>query len=131
MILNGVNLSGWNGFTDKLTKKTTSAVNFFGDRMYENITDLQEKTADKGLVMSDSEDQGNTQEESRTATQVLVKPDGSRVLLVKVMVAGMQTTMGLRLSEETDMPNSSNETAEGFSEDNTDMAELPLSLIHI
>ena len=33
--------------------------------------------------------------------------------------------MGLRLSEETDMPNSSNETAEGFSEDNTDMAELP------
>lgn len=125
MLLNGINFNGWNDYSEKLTKKTTSAKNLFHGRVFENINDIEEKTEDKEFTMNDWKDKDNAQEECKTATQILVKPDGSRVLLVKVMVAGMQTTMSLKLSEETDMPNNSADTLEQLSEEGINMAELP------
>lgn len=44
-----------------------------------------------------------------TTTNIVVKPDGSRVLVVTVNIGGMNTTMSLQISEPTEMPNDSSE----------------------
>lgn len=63
----------------------------------------------------------NTEKEETSSTSIVVKPDGSRVLMVTTQIGGMQTTMSLKISDPTDMSNSSNspvgsemeETAQG------------------
>lgn len=48
-------------------------------------------------------------EEVETQSNIIVKPDGSRVLVVTVNVGGMETTMSLELSKPTRMPNDESE----------------------
>lgn len=45
------------------------------------------------------------EEDSRTDTEIIVKPDGSRVLVVTMNVGGTETSMTLEISEPTGMPN--------------------------
>lgn len=45
------------------------------------------------------------EEDSKTDTEVIVKPDGSRVLVVTMNVGGTETSMTLEISEPTGMPN--------------------------
>lgn len=40
-------------------------------------------------------------EESKTESEVIVKPDGSRVLIMTTQVGGMETVMSLKISEPT------------------------------
>lgn len=40
-------------------------------------------------------------QESETRTDIIVKPDGSRVLVVTMKIGGMETTMSLELSKPT------------------------------
>ncbi len=49
----------------------------------------------------------STKRQPETTTNIVVKPDGSRVLVVTVNVGGMNTTMSLQISEPTEMPNDS------------------------
>lgn len=59
--------------------------------------------SDEGCRASDvSEREG---QESASDSQIIVKPDGSRVLIVTTRIGGMQTTMSLKISDPTDMPN--------------------------
>ncbi len=44
-------------------------------------------------------------QESETKTEMLVKPDGSRVLVMTMSVGGMETTMSLEISKPTKTPN--------------------------
>ena len=53
-------------------------------------------------------------EESKTDTDIIVKPDGSRVLLVTTRVCGQQTTMSLEISKPTAMQNDISEEEEGI-----------------
>lgn len=46
-------------------------------------------------------------EASDVGTDIIVKPNGSRVLVITMNVGGMETTMSLKISEPTDMPNDS------------------------
>lgn len=55
----------------------------------------------------ESEDKGKEVEESKTDTEIVVKPDGSRVLVVTTNVFGMSTTTSLKISESTKLPNES------------------------
>ena len=55
------------------------------------------------------------EEDSGTDTEILVKPDGSRVLVVTMNVGGTETSMTLKISEPTAMPND-NRTAETAAE---------------
>ena len=55
------------------------------------------------------------EEDSRTDTEIIVKPDGSRVLVVTMNVGGTETSMTLKISEPTAMPND-NRTAETAAE---------------
>lgn len=124
MILDGISLNGWKDYTDKQTKKAASPKDYFHNAKSANADGVKEGHEKKELARDISEDKGNSQEETGTVTQVLVKPDGSRVLLIQVLAAGMETTMSLKLSEETDLPNST-EAAEDSKEQHTNAAELP------
>ncbi len=42
---------------------------------------------------------------SETDTEMIVKPDGSRVLVMTMNVGGMETTMSLEISKPTKAPN--------------------------
>ena len=48
-------------------------------------------------------------EESTTDTDIVVKPDGSRVLVMTTHVGGMSATVSMKLSEPTKMPDESRE----------------------
>lgn len=48
-------------------------------------------------------------EESATDTDIVVKPDGSRVLVVTTHIGGMSATVSMKISEPTKMPNESKE----------------------
>ena len=50
----------------------------------------------------DSDLMKTTQE---TTTDIIVKPDGSRVLVVTISIGGMETTMSLEISKPTEAPN--------------------------
>lgn len=45
------------------------------------------------------------EEDADTQSDVIVRPDGSRVLVVTTNIGGSSTTMSLKISEATDMPN--------------------------
>lgn len=44
-------------------------------------------------------------QKSETKTEIIVKPDGSRVLVMTMSVGGMETTMSLEISKPTKAPN--------------------------
>ncbi|MCI9527841.1 MAG: hypothetical protein HFH37_13245 [Lachnospiraceae bacterium] len=59
---------------------------------------------------------------SKTSSDIIVKPDGSRVLVVTMSIGGMETTMSLEISKPTDMPNASRqEDVGGLQEDMGDL----------
>ena len=44
-------------------------------------------------------------QESETKTEIIAKPDGSRVLVMTMSIGGMETTMSLEISKPTEAPN--------------------------
>ncbi len=66
--------------------------------------------------------QGNKEiEKAKTESDIIVKPDGSRVLVVTTRVGGMETTMSLEISKPTDMPNGIGQDEEDGSAQMPDM----------
>lgn len=55
-----------------------------------------------GLEQADSQ-------ESESKTEIIVKPDGSRVLVMTMSIGGMETTMSLEISKPTKAPNDNKE----------------------
>ena len=49
------------------------------------------------------------EDKSETKTDIIVKPDGSRVLVMTMSVGGMETTMSLLLSKPTSVPDESSD----------------------
>ncbi|MCM1057808.1 MAG: hypothetical protein NC517_09390 [Firmicutes bacterium] len=73
--------------------------NMTGD--YKNWVEwLTEKDIDFELTTTE-EDMERLQEE-QTRSEIVVKPDGSRVLMVTMSVGGMETTMSLEISKPTE-----------------------------
>lgn len=60
----------------------------------------------------ESENEKKEVKESTTDTDIIVKADGSRVLVVTTSIAGMTTSRSLKISEPTKMPNESREANE-------------------
>lgn len=65
-------------------------------------TDIKETIIDEKTTYKNKK-------EAKTDTEIIVKPDGSRVLIVTTDIGGMKTTMSLEISKPTDMPNESNQ----------------------
>ncbi len=60
---------------------------------------------DHERVLSDEELEQTAGQESETKSEIIVKPDGSRVLVVTMGIGGMETTMSLEISKPTKAPN--------------------------
>ncbi len=52
---------------------------------------------------------GDADQESKTQTDIIVMPDGSRVLVVTMSIGGMETTTSLEISKPTEAPNENSE----------------------
>ncbi len=66
---------------------------------------LTEEAAEKEEVQEKHSSTQAEEEESETKSEIIVKPDGSRVLVVTMQVGGMETTMSLEISKPTAMQN--------------------------
>ena len=58
---------------------------------------------------SDEELEQVDKQESESKTDIIVKPDGSRVLVMTMSIGGMETTMSLEISKPTEAPNENSE----------------------
>ncbi len=95
-------------------------------RQNANVQDIYEalKSTNPLLVqednnVSDEELEQADKQESESKTDIIVKPDGSRVLVMTMSIGGMETTMCLEISKPTEAPteNTKQDT------NNTPMAE--------
>ena len=59
--------------------------------------------------VSDEELKQEDKQESESKTEIIVKPDGSRVLVMTMRIGGMETTMSLEISKPTEAPNDNSE----------------------
>lgn len=73
------------------------------------------KTAD--IVEGKENESKREEEESKTNSKIVVKPDGSRVLMVTMNFGASKTTMSIEISKPTDMLNNTNQ-AEVMTEEN-------------
>jgi hypothetical protein len=73
--------------------------------------------------VSDEELEQVNKQESESKTDIIVKPDGSRVLVMTMSIGGMETTMSLEISKPTEAPNeySQHDTDNNMSSDDTKM----------
>lgn len=55
--------------------------------------------------MPDGEIEDTGSEEPETKTEIIVKPDGSRVLVMTTSIGGMETSMSMEISKPTKMLN--------------------------
>lgn len=58
-----------------------------------------------GRVLADKESEKADRQESKTKTDIIIRPDGSRVLVMTMSIGGMETTMSLEISKPTEAPN--------------------------
>lgn len=87
-------------------------------RRFRTMTEIEipeTKTSEEASEPETASCLSEEQEDSRTDTEIIVKPDGSRVLVVTMNVGGTETSMTLKISEPTAMPND-NRTAETAAE---------------
>ena len=85
-------------------------------RQNANVQDIYEalKSTNPLLVqednnVSDEELEQVDKQESESKTEIIVKPDGSRVLVMTMSIGGMETTMSLEISKPTEAPNENSE----------------------
>ena len=76
-----------------------------------------------GWLQNNEELEQAGSQESETTTEIIVKPDGSRVLVMTMSIGGMETTMSLEISKPTEAPNeySQHDTDNNMSSDDTKM----------
>ena len=73
--------------------------------------------------VADEELEQVDKQESESKTDIIVKPDGSRVLVMTMSIGGMETTMSLEISKPTEAPNenSGHDTDNNMPSDDTGM----------
>ena len=79
-------------------------------RQNANVQDIYKALKSKNPLLeqedvSDEELKQEDKQESESKTDIIVKPDGSRVLVMTMSIGGMETTMSLEISKPTEAPN--------------------------
>lgn len=92
-------------------------------RRYE--AEKETETEQQELQMSDEGKEQKGIQESETRTDIIVKPDGSRVLVVTMSVGGIETTMSLEISKPTALQNESRNEQESSTEQSIKVASCP------
>ena len=95
-----------------LQKQTAEKSTPVDTRQNANVQDIYEAFKSTNPLMrqedstvSDGEVEQVDGQESETKTEIIVKPDGSRVLVMTMSIGGMETTMSLEISKPTEAPN--------------------------
>lgn len=70
----------------------------------------EQELREGGLGGEEPKEEKTKLEERATDTDIIVKPDGSRVLVMTTHIGGMSATVSMKISEPTKMPNESRET---------------------
>ena len=70
---------------------------------------FEERGLEFERILSDEELEQVDKQESESKTDIIVKPDGSRVLVMTMSIGGMETTMSLEISKPTEAPNENSE----------------------
>ena len=85
-------------------------------RQNANVQDIYKALKSKNPLLeqedddvSDEESKQKDKQESESKTEIIVKPDGSRVLVMTMSIGGMETTMSLEISKPTEAPNENSE----------------------
>lgn len=81
-------------YSNLLKKKAESEK--FAQALKENEKETDKKTEEK----KDTE-----KKEAESSSDIIVRPDGSRILVMNMMVGGMQSSMSIEISKPTDFPN--------------------------
>lgn len=81
------------------------------DKDASNIPDdgiPEEKSSNKSVseeLLEETSDEPEEEEEAKSDSDIIVKPDGSRVLVMTMTLGGMKTSMSLEISGPTAMAN--------------------------
>lgn len=94
------------------TKKPVAADSF--TRLLEETQDENEKTPMKTDNSENVNNEEDVSEAAQTQSNIIVKPDGSRVLVVTTRFAGAEMTMNIKISDATDFPNQADINSEGL-----------------
>lgn len=103
-------------------KQVAEASAFERTRQNANI---QEFTLKKFAEMTGAIQQVDRQE-AETKTEIIAKPDGSRVLVMTMSIGGMETTMSLEISKPTEAPN---ENSKQDNENNMPSADAEMDTV--
>ncbi|MBO5055303.1 MAG: hypothetical protein J6C64_02975 [Lachnospiraceae bacterium] len=97
----------WEKFMEKFDESEEEV-----EKLIKEARDMQLKAAEKKeAAEKDNEEDGVT-------TEIIVKPDGSKVLVITMNFAGIETTMTVQISEPDEMQDEGNgQEAEGEAED--------------
>lgn len=100
----------------------TNGVYGMGVYSRKDISAAQESAQpiENGKFFSDEESESADSQESKSKTEIIVKPDGSRVLVMTMNIGEMETTMSLEISKPT---NALNENSKQDTENNMPTAE--------
>ena len=85
-------------------------------RQNANVQDIYKALKSTNPLLKQEDNNGSDEElkqedkqESESKTEIIVKPDGSRVLVMTMSIGGMETTMSLEISKPTEAPNENSE----------------------
>lgn len=79
------------------------------------------QAGNKDIPKTEEEETESEEQESKTDSEIIVRPDGTRILVTTLTVGGTEATMSVELSGPTDMPNQAGNPEDG-AEEGTDMA---------
>lgn len=86
--------------TDTIRQRNTSVLDLYY-RMQQTKRTAREES-DNVQPEEAVRDKVPEQEESETKTEIIVKPDGSRVLVITTVTGGLETTMSLEIAKPQD-----------------------------
>ena len=97
MNISGFGISSEKYYTDYARKKEKEQ-----DITFVGLTEeSEEEKVRQQDVLPEKEDE--KEESGGSQTQIVVKPDGSRVLMIITRVCGMETTTSLKIADQTSM----------------------------
>ncbi len=105
MNINGISMPDYAALWGKKKTQRNITETAFTNRMAElNETDADSQTSDRTNEKR-ATDETAFRQDTKTESEIIVKPDGSRVLMITVNIGGTQASMSLQISEPTDMQN--------------------------
>ncbi len=127
MTISGINRIA-NYQTIYKNNKTVNNNNKFKEQL--NAVSNYDKELVENAVLKENEDSEKSmenQEKTDSKTNIIVKADGSRVLMITTKIGGMESVMSLEISKPTDMQNNSNFSNKLINESDVDVTKNDLT----